>query len=290
MAAPLTPDHVVEAKIQYEFVKTPRYGRFLAAAVIIALLLLLIRAFAVGKIDYQVVGRYLFDRDIMLGIVNSIGLTFLVMIIGVVLALTTALMLASSNPVLRCFATGYMFTFRSVPILLQLLIWYNLALIFPTIGLPLLGSAPTTEVITPFVAALLAFGVAQGAYTAELFRSGLLSVARGQTEAAKSIGLTYRQSITGIILPQALRVIIPPLGNETIGMVKYTSLASIIQYKEIIYSAQSIYYASGQVIELLLVCAFWYALVICILSLGQKQLEKVFNRSTTQATRKAIRE
>lgn len=264
----------------YVFVRKTHYGRYLAVAVIIVLLGLIVRAFVLGKIAWPVVGEYLFDRDIMMGIVNSIILTLLVMALGVTLAVIVALMAGSRNPVLRYSARGYMFVFRSVPILLQLLIWYNLALIFPQITVPFVISVPTTQVLTPFVAALLAFSIAQGAYTTEVIRSGLLSVGKGQVEAAASIGMTYGQSLYRIILPQAMRVIVPPLGNETIGMVKYTSLASIIQYREIIYSAQSIYFATGRVIEMLMVCAFWYALVIGILSGGQTYIERYYNRSS----------
>lgn len=264
----------------YIFVGKIHYGRYLAVGTILLLLVLLVRAFAVGKIAWPVVGEYLFDPDIMAGIVNSIFLTILVMAVGITLAVGTALMVASTNPVLRYTARTYMFVFRSIPILLQLLIWYNLALIFPRMTIPFVLSVPTTEVLTPFVAALLAFGIAQGAYTAEVIRSGLLSVGQGQTEAAVSIGMTYWQSLRRVIMPQAMRVIVPPLGNETIGMIKYTSLASIIQYREIIYSAQSIYFANGRVIELLMVCAFWYAIVIGLLSIGQGYVERHYNRSS----------
>ncbi|MDQ0133829.1 polar amino acid transport system permease protein [Neorhizobium galegae] len=265
---------------EYVFVRKIHYDRYLAVALIILLLGLIVRAFVVGKIAWAVVGEYLFDRDIMAGIVNSMILTVFVMVVGVMLAVTVALMAGSKNPVLRYTARGYMFVFRSVPILLQLLIWYNLALIFPQITIPFVVSVSTTQVLTPFVAALLAFGIAQGAYTTEVIRSGLLSVGRGQVEAAASIGMTYSQSLYRIIIPQAMRVIVPPLGNETIGMVKYTSLASVIQYREIIYSAQSIYFASGRVIEMLMVCAFWYALVIGILSIVQGYIERYYNRSS----------
>ncbi|MBP2562189.1 polar amino acid transport system permease protein [Neorhizobium galegae] len=265
---------------EYVFVRKIHYGRYLAVALIILLLGIIVRAFVVGKIAWAVVGEYLFDRDIMAGIVNSMILTVFVMVVGVMLAVTVALMAGSKNPVLRYTARGYMFVFRSVPILLQLLIWYNLALIFPQITIPFVVSVSTTQVLTPFVAALLAFGIAQGAYTTEVIRSGLLSVGRGQVEAAASIGMTYSQSLYRIIIPQAMRVIVPPLGNETIGMVKYTSLASVIQYREIIYSAQSIYFASGRVIEMLMVCAFWYALVIGILSIVQGYIERYYNRSS----------
>ena len=263
----------------YVIVKRPTIWRYVFAAAVLVSLVLIVRAFAVGKIDWSVVRHYLFDPDIISGIGNSIILTFLAMAVGIVIGLMMALMLSSSNMVLRYFARGYLYVFRSIPMLLQLLLWYNLALVFPTIGIPGLFAYNTVEVVTPFVAALLAFGIGQGAYTTEVIRSGLLAVGKGQTEAAKSIGMTSGQALRRVVLPQAMRVIIPPLGNEVIGMVKYTSLASIIQYREIIYSAQSIYYANTMVIELLMVCAAWYSVVVGLLSIAQHYLERHFNRS-----------
>ena len=136
------------------------------------------------------------------------------------------------------------------------------------------------EVITPAVAALLGLGINQGAYTSEVIRAGMLSVDNGQYEAAKSIGMTRLKALRRIIFPQAMRVIIPPLGNEFIGMVKATSLASVIQFSEILHNAQNIYYANSRVIELLMVAAFWYLVVISILTPAQALLEKRFSRGT----------
>lgn len=270
--------------MQYVIVRKRHPGRYVAVAIILLLLAGLVNAFVNGKIAWNVVGTYLFDPDIIAGTLNAIFLTVLVMTIGTVLAICTALMVGSENPVLRSVAHGYMFVFRAIPMLLQLLLWYNLALIFPTMGIPFLFSAPTTQIMTPFVAALLALSIAQGAYLAEIIRSGLISVGRGQHEAAISIGMTYWQAFRRVILPQALRVIVPPLGNETIGMVKFTSLASVIQYREVLYSAQSIYFANGRVIEMLLVCAFWYALIIGLLSVGQSYVERHFNKASRSAS------
>ncbi|MFC4271360.1 ABC transporter permease subunit [Sneathiella chungangensis] len=273
-------DDAFKDKYHYPIATKFRYGRYLAAAIILFIAILIVHAFVVGKIDWGVVREYLFARSILTGIVNTVVLTIISMFLGISFGLIAALMRGSSNLVVRNTALFYIFFFRSVPVLLQLLIWYNLALIFPTIAIPGLFSIPMTEVATPFVAAVLAFGISQGAYTSEVIRSGLLSVDRGQAEAAKSLGMTKGQTLRRIIIPQAMRVIVPPVGNETIGMVKYTSLASIIQYREIIYSAQTIYFANAQVIELLFVCAFWYLVVVSILSFGQMHIERYYNRSS----------
>ena len=175
-------------------------------------------------------------------------------------------------------AIGYIWFFRAVPALLQLLLWFNLALVFPTLGIPGLFSFKTVEVMTPFVAALLGLGIQQGAFTAEVVRAGLLSVDNGQYEAAQTLGMTRLQLLRRIIMPQAMRVIVPPIGNEFIGMVKLTSLASVIQFAEILHSAQNIYYANSRVIELLIVAAIWYLVVVTVLSLIQGRIEAYYAR------------
>ncbi|MCZ4291514.1 amino acid ABC transporter permease [Hoeflea alexandrii] len=265
-------------KVTYRISGKVHYGRYFSAALIFLGLALIVRAFWVGHIRWELVGDYLFGPSIINGIINTLILTAAAMVVGIVLGLAAALMTLSQNPVLNLSARAYIMVFRSVPVLLQLLIWYNLGLVFPTIGIPGLFSVPTTDVVTPFIASLLAFGIMQGSYTSEVIRAGLLSVSRGQSEAATAIGMTRMQSLRRIIIPQAMVVIIPPIGNEVIGMVKYTSIASIIQYKDVIYSAQTIYYTNGRVIELLMVCAFWYLLVVIVLSILQRYVENYFGR------------
>lgn len=259
------------------------YGRYLATLIILTLIALIVRAFVHGKIDWPIVERFLFAPMIVSGIVNTIILTFLSMGVGLVLGLAAALMKQSSNPVMRYSANGYTFFFRAIPVLLQLLLWFNLALVFPTISVPGLFSVQTTQVITPFVAALLAFGIQNGAYTSEVIRGGLMSVTAGQIEAALSIGMTRAQAYRRVVIPQAMKVIVPPIGNELIGMLKYTSLASVIQYRDVIYQAQSIYYTNGRVIELLIVATFWYLAVVSVLSLIQAQIEKHFGKAENAA-------
>lgn len=273
--------------VSQSVVRKIKFGRYLSVAAIVILLLLILRAFATGKIDWTVTGNFLFSKGMLLGIANTVLLTAAAMAMGIVLGLITALMSGSANPVLRYFAIGYIFVFRALPAILQLLIWYNLALVFPVIAVPGLFSVPATHVLTPFVAALLAFGLLQGAYTSEVIRSGFLSVGKGQLEAAKSIGMTQAQALRRIIIPQAMRVIVPPIGNETIGMVKFTSLASVVQYQELIYNAQIVYYTSGRVIELLMVAAFWYAIVVALLSVAQTYIERHYNRSHAASSTRA---
>lgn len=223
------------------------YGRWIAVGVIVILLFGLVRAFAIGDIDWKTVGQFLTVKAIMDGLANTILMSIAAMALGIILGVLAAVMRMSENPVLQGVSLAYAWLFRGTPLILQLLLWFNLALIFPTLGIPGLFSFRTVEVITPAVAALLGLGINQGAYTSEVIRAGMLSVDNGQYEAAKSIGMTRLKALRRIIFPQAMRVIIPPLGNEFIGMVKATSLASVIQFSEILHNAQNIYYANSRV-------------------------------------------
>jgi polar amino acid transport system permease protein len=259
-------------------VRKRHYGRMLGAVLVAAALAAIVRAFALGQIEWSYVAEFLTVPVILRGLVNTIVMAVLAMMLGITLGVVFAVMRLSANPVLSATAVGYVWFFRAVPALLQLLIWFNLALIFPVLGLPGLFSVRTVDVMTPFVAALLGLGIQQGAFTAEVVRAGLLSVDRGQYEAAQSIGMPRLLMLRRIVMPQAMRVIIPPVGNEFIGMVKLTSLASVIQYTEILHSAQNIYYANSRVIELLIVAAIWYLVVVTVLSLIQIRVEHYFER------------
>ena len=267
-----------------ELVPRKYLGRKISAAVVLLLVALLIRAFVLGQIEWSVVGQYLFAPQIMHGIWNTLLMTACAMSLGIFLGVVIAIMRISGNPVLEKIALVYIWIFRGAPALLQLLLWFNLALIFPTIGIPGLFEVNTVDVMTPFVAALLGLGIQQGAYTSEVVRSGLLSVDSGQYEAAQTIGMTGMQTLRRIVLPQAMRVMVPPVGNEVISMVKLTSLALVIQFTEILYNAQIIYYANARVLELLLVASFWYLVIVTVLSLIQARIERHYARGTRART------
>lgn len=254
------------------------FGRIIGAAVVCLALAAIVRAFAVGQIEWDYVAEFLTVPAILTGLVNTIVMAILAMLLGITLGVIFAVMRLSANPVLSNTAIGYIWFFRAVPALLQLLLWFNLALVFPTLGIPGLFAFKTVDVMTPFVAALLGLGIQQGAFTAEVVRAGLLSVDNGQYEAAQTLGMTRLQLLRRIIMPQAMRVIVPPIGNEFIGMVKLTSLASVIQFAEILHSAQNIYYANSRVIELLIVAAIWYLVVVTVLSLIQGRIEAYYAR------------
>lgn len=263
----------------YTHVPNRHWGRWAAVAVIVLLLAGLARAFAVGDIEWRFVGAFFTAPAIMAGLYNTLWMTFGAMALGIALGVVTAVMRMSPNPVLQGVAMGYTWLFRGTPVILQLLLWFNLALIFPRLGFGEF-SVRTVDVMTPALAALLGLGINQGAYTSEVIRAGMLSVDAGQYEAAKAIGMTRLRALRRIIFPQAMKVVIPPLGNEFIGMVKLTSLASVIQFAEILHAAQNIYYANSRVIELLIVAALWYLIIVSILTPLQMLLERRFARGT----------
>ncbi|KAB0268060.1 amino acid ABC transporter permease [Microvirga brassicacearum] len=260
--------------------------RWVTAVVCVILLSLVFRAFAYGQIEWSYVGQFLTAKAIMIGFSNTLLMTVLAMALGIALGLLAALMRLSSNPVANAVAAGYIWFFRGTPVYLQLLLWFNLALIFPVIGIPGLVEARTVDVMTPFLAALLGLGVCQGAYTAEVIRAGILSVDSGQIEAAKAVGMRAPQVLRHIVLPQTLRIITPPIGNEVIGMLKHTSLAAVISYHEIMHTASMIYFVNNRVIEMLIVCSIYYLFAVTLLSLGQALLENRLGRSLNKSSGK----
>ncbi|UQR68105.1 amino acid ABC transporter permease [Bradyrhizobium sp. C-145] len=269
---------------QFEHVRRKHIGRYFSAAVVLAMALWIVRAFAHGQIEWSVGWQYLTARTVLFGLGNTVLLAVLAMLLGIVLGVIVAIMRFSASPIINWAALAYVWLFRGVPSLLQLLLWFNLALVFPTIGIPGLFEWRTVDVMTPFFAALLGLGINQGAYTSEVVRAGLLSVDDGQYEAASAIGMHRLQALRRIILPQAMRVILPPIGNEFIGMVKWTSLASVIQFSEVMYASESIYYVNNRVIELLFVAAFWYLIVVTVLSFLQGRVEQYFARGAGRAS------
>ncbi|RKN12488.1 amino acid ABC transporter permease [Streptomyces radicis] len=262
-------------------VRRRHWGRWASAVIIVLLLAAVVRAFATGAIEWDVVGEYLTADMILEGLANTAVITAAAMLLGVLVGILIAVLRLSANPVANAVAAGYVWFFRGVPVLLQLLIWYNLALVFPSIGVPGLWEGSTVEVMTPFMATLLGLGLHQSAYTAEIVRGGILAVDRGQTEAALSLALPSGAVFGRIVLPQAMRVIIPPLGNEFISTLKTSSLAAVVTYGELLQSAQLVYYRNNRVIELLIVVAVWYLAVVSVLAIGQYAVERRYGRGFT---------
>lgn len=234
--------------------------------------------------QWAVVAQYMFDRQIMIGLSRTLELTAVAMVIGLALGTLLAVMRLSDNTLLSTLSWLYIWFFRSVPVLVQLIFWYNFGALYPNIVLgvpfgPVLFSASTNAVITPLTAALAGLGLAQAAYTAEVIRAGIQSVPPGQTRAAKALGMTPPTIFVRIVFPQAMRVIIPPVGNEVISMVKGTSLVSVIAMAELLYTAQLIYARTYETIPLLIVASLWYLIVVSVLSAGQHFLEQHYRHA-----------
>ncbi|MFC4222386.1 amino acid ABC transporter permease [Lysinibacter cavernae] len=262
----------------YDLRKPKHPGRWIAAIIIIAILGAIIWAFAVGQINWKSVGQYFGTKQIFQGFLQTIWLAVLSMVVGIVLGGILAVMRLSKNPVASTVSWLYVWAFRGTPVFVQLLIWFNIALVFPTIGFPGGVEYKTIEVVTPLVAAVLGLGLNEAAYLAEIFRGGLLSVEKGQKEAATALGIPSRVSLMRVIVPQAMPSILPPVGNEAITLLKTTSLAAVIAFPELLSRAQQIYFVNGQVMELLFVAAIWYLIATSVLSVFQYYLERHFSR------------
>ncbi len=260
----------------------PHLGRWAGVAAVLLVVGYLANAFANAQIDWGVVREYLTAGVLIKGLGLSILLTVIAMLIGITLGALIALMRLSKNPVTSGVAWAYVWIFRGTPVYLQLLMWFNVALIFPEISIPGLYSERTVELMTPMVAASLGLGINQGAYTSEVMRAGLLSVDEGQVEAAHSIGMGRLKTMRRVVMPQAMRVIIPPIGNETVGMLKHTSLASAVGVTEILLEAQHIYYVNNRIMELLIVCAVWYLAAVSVLSVAQFYVERHFAKGSSR--------
>ena len=211
------------------------------------------------------------------------------MAIGVVLGVVLALMRMSQSALVSGASWVYIWLLRGTPVLVQILLWYYIAALYPTVDLgipfgPSFVHLDANSLITPFVAAMLALGLNEGAYMSEIVRAGIISVDEGQTQAAQALGMTRLQTMRRIVLPQAMRVIIPPTGNETISMLKTTSLVAFIAVVDLLYAAQLIYSVNYKTIQLLIVASIWYLAVTSVLSIGQYYLERYFGRGSTRET------
>jgi len=241
------------------------------------------------RFEWTVVFGYLFSKPILSGLAMTIALTAAAMVIGLVLGITLAAMKVSQSRIFRSASSVYIWFFRGTPILVQLVFWYNLGYLYPefSIGLPFAEpwfSTNINDIITPLTAALLGLSLNEGAYLAEIVRAGILAVPPGQSEAASSLGMTRFQAFRKIVLPQAMRIIIPPTGNETIGMLKTSSMVSVIALADLMYAAQSIYSRTFQTIPLLICASIWYLLLTSLLSVGQGFIERHYGRSDQGAT------
>jgi polar amino acid transport system permease protein len=270
-------------------------GRWVGAIVVIAIAASIVRAIVTNtNFQWHIVGSYLTSSRVMHGVLITLELTVLSMVIGVLLGVILAVMRQSPNPIVNKAAWLYIWFFRGTPLLLQIYFWFNITALFPKIDVgipfgPALIHANGNSVITPLVAALLGLGLNEGAYMAEIVRAGIVSVSEGQSEAAQSLGLSRLQTMRFVVLPQAMRVILPPTGNETISMLKNTSLVSVIAYTELLYTVQQIYDVNYKTIPLLIVASIWYLAMTSIAYVFQYFIERRFGRGFSRAERVTMR-
>ncbi|MFF3557990.1 amino acid ABC transporter permease [Streptomyces tsukubensis] len=275
--------------------RRPRPARWLAVLATLFFAVWLAYTVIVNPhLHWDVVVDYQFDDRVLKGLWVTVQLTLISMAIGIAIGVLIAVMQLSESPVLRTVAGAYTWFFRGTPLLVQLIFWFNLALLFPVIGIgipfdgPKLVEWQTNAVITGFVAALLGLSINEGAYMAEIVRAGIQSVDPGQREAGESIGMSNRQILTRVVLPQAMRVIIPPFGNQFISMLKTTSLVSVIAGSDLMTVSQHLYLANFEVIALLMVASIWYLVLTTVASVAQHFVERRYNPGAAPLRRRVL--
>ncbi|MEA5456317.1 amino acid ABC transporter permease [Sinomonas sp. JGH33] len=238
--------------------------------------------------EWGVVAQWFTAQSVLAGLVETLKLTAIAGTLGFLLGFVLALMRLSSSPLLVSVAWTFSWIFRSTPLLVQLLLWYNLGYLYEkvSLGIPFTDvrffEAPTTTLISQFAAALLGLTLNQAAYSAEIIRGGILSVDQGQLEAAAALGIPAWRRSTRIVLPQAMRAILPTAFNEVIGLVKGTSIVYVLAYSELFYTVQVIYNRTQQVLPLLLVATVWYVVITSVLSVAQYYIERHFARGAVR--------
>ncbi|MFH9351839.1 amino acid ABC transporter permease [Kitasatospora sp. NPDC017646] len=281
-AAPPAP--APEARI----VARRKPGQWIAAAVA-----LLLAAMAVSSVirnrafQWSVVADWFTARSVLDGLTLTLWLTAVTLALGFVFGTVLATMRLSPNPVLRTLGWGYVWIFRSTPPLVQLLFFFNIGALYPTLGLgipfgPEFVTVKTVNLIGPTLTAVIGLTLLETAYAAEVIRGGILSVDRGQLEAAAALGLGRWRVLRRIVVPQAMRAIVPTAGNMLIGALKGTSIVSVLAVSDLLYSVQLVYLQSYQVIPMLMVATLWYLVVTTVLSIGQYYVERRFARGATR--------
>ena len=240
------------------------------------------------RFGWDVVAEYFLSPRIIDGLLKTLQLTVIAMSIGIVFGVLLAIMRLSANSVLSGVSSLYIWFFRGTPVFVQLLFWGYISALYPrlSLGVPFgaqFVSADTNRMITPVIAAILGLGLNEAAYMAEIVRAGILAVDRGQTEASQALGMRRGRILRRIILPQAMRLIIPPTGNNTISMLKTTSLVSVLAFPELLYAAQLIYSDNFETIPLLITASLWYLAVTSVLTVVQYYIERHYSRGSGQS-------
>ena len=264
--------------------------RWVGATVIIVLVGLFIYGAATNKAyGWSIYTQYLFNPRILLGVSNTLQLTLYAMVLGVALGIVLSVMRLSPNPVLQSVAWVFLWIFRGTPVYVQLVFWGLIPTIYQNIQIgvpfgPSLFHLNLQSLSIPFLLAVIGLGLNEAAYMAEIIRAGITSVPEGQTEASKALGMSWGMTMRRTVLPQAMRVIIPPTGNELISMLKTTSLVTAVPYSFDLYSIASREIAARtfEPVPLLLVAATWYLIITSVLMVGQYYLEKYFSRGISR--------
>jgi polar amino acid transport system permease protein len=285
--APVLPDSAGPELIKAVPLRHP--GRWFAAVVIIAAAVLVVYGAATNdRLYWSTYGSYLFDSRIAAGAWVTVQLTVFAMVLGVVLGVVIAVMRLSPNPVLKSTAWAYLWLFRGTPVYVQLVFWGLFTSIYPVLdlGIPFVHQFAHYNIQhleAAFFFAFLGLGLNEAAYMAEIVRAGIGSVGEGQTEAATALGMPWSLTMRRVVLPQAMRVIIPPTGNELISMLKTTSLVIAVPLNSDLYSqAHQISGVNFRPVPLLLVASTWYLVVTSILMVGQYFLEKYFAKGSSR--------
>ncbi|MGW0564627.1 amino acid ABC transporter permease [Streptomyces sp. NPDC003016] len=272
---------------QLTIVPLRHYGRWIAAVAAVTALVGVAGSLAKnGNLHWEIIGHFLFADLIFDGLVTTLWLTVAAMALGLVLGTLIAVMRLSTNPVLYGMSSLFVWFFRGTPLLVQIIFWGYAAALYEDvlIGIPFTDitfiQVETNSLLTPAVAALLALGLNEAAYASEIVRAGIQSVDIGQTEAAHSLGMRPALTMRRIVLPQAMKVIIPPMGNETINMLKMTALVSIISAHDLMSNIQDVYAQNYQVIPMLVVASIWYLALVTLLSIPQSWLERRYGRGS----------
>jgi polar amino acid transport system permease protein len=238
--------------------------------------------------QWGVIRSNLFSPPIVSGAENTIKITIFAMAIGVILGILLAVMRLSPNQVLSSAAWLFIWFFRGTPVYLQLTFWYAISSLFPTFSLgvpfgPEFVHLSANTIITPLVAGLLGLGLNEGAYYAEIVRAGILSVDHGQFEAAQSLGMRRATLMRKIVLPQAMRVIVPPTGNELNNMLKTTSLLVVVTYPELMYQTTNDAARTFEAIPFYVGACMWYLFMTTLLTIGQFYVERYYARGSSYA-------
>lgn len=270
------------------------YGRWLSALLVLLCVVAMAHSMINNpRFEWGVIAENFTEASILQGVLMTLQLTAISVVLGFAFGTLLALMRLSSNPVLVAVSWAYTWFFRGVPMLVQLFLWYNIAALYPTLSLSLPGvgelwSAQSNALVSPFSAAVIALVMHQSAYAAEIVRAGIQSVGNGQLEAARALGYRPAQIFRFTILPQAMRAILPPAGNEVIGQLKTTAVVSVISLQDVLFSAQIIYQRTYEVIPLLLVATLWYLLMTSVLSVGQFYVERYFSRGVSRGQSRTL--